>query len=1002
MAAAWPPHIAAVMLDFSNLGLGIDSAAMLTRMSPSEELDGFHIGRQDAGTPAAVASSTSTAAAAASPNPPATVSATSPEDGGRVPTPSATPTLSASSPTSPGAAAITGQAMIWDPYIQNMLTCISALNMAAKAAQKQGLEPLAITAVNAIYVILVATGTDRLDHPAVKSNAEIMTLFYSAQRHLNKLILATKIAAGVWPPPDAMAQLRFQIGQLLIFMQTFVSQCYTFRIQILPGPVEPARLFAEDGTLLVSDPGTFRLIPFFDVDFVPRLEHQSDAVMSCIAELVRIITPDITLDADLSAMSPQRSPQRSPQTSPKLSPQCSPQRFPHMVVRAVASPFSTPSGSPLLSRAVSSPAGLTAPRWDAGASAGGLPEVALRRTRELVVEMGRLLSLVENLGQHLIPDPGSRPSSQFMRHSDESALLSERDVTSMLGTDTPHEIYINFVTQRELLCNNISTLLTIAQSWQDGVMNTDDAMTQMLETTAEVLATMEDMLVATKMLLDQRCSLIQRHVTQSLMLSHVPLRNGTATTTVTITALPSPAASPLHDCSSTSSASSASATSHTMLSSSSLHAPLIHQRRLHRLTMKDLEALHLRAKSLSCLPTHSAASVDHDALVLSATNSDTPSLVPASSTASSIHSDATSVSDVCSRHHVHDADADASLPSPIAALTKPHHRHAYDAAMRLMRPAAAPAPVPAPAAAPVTPRSRLSSALHPLRTSTTVHAAVHHAAIAIHPGTLDPAQAHVRDHVLQRTASLNNDHRLSLMDRRSHALSADPLGIDVGAARTGKPARQDMKLARFFGARELDVSHFQRHKQKELARKFWFLGYDAPTTDISMNMEGQVRGGTLEALVERLTVHDQLVDPSYTNTFFLMMHQFTPSPGQVLRLLIGRYNLVCPAALTADEAAIWREQKLVPVRLRVYNALKIWLEHHWTVQDDAILPDLDHFIRTDVAQHQPLLVWRLLDLLERRDASDARAGRLRPGRLPQPQARDGASVDGCASRADPA
>ncbi|RKP02709.1 hypothetical protein CXG81DRAFT_10478 [Caulochytrium protostelioides] len=139
-----------------------------------------------------------------------------------------------------------------------------------------------------------------------------------------------------------------------------------------------------------------------------------------------------------------------------------------------------------------------------------------------------------------------------------------------------------------------------------------------------------------------------------------------------------------------------------------------------------------------------------------------------------------------------------------------------------------------------------------------------------------------------------------------------------------------------------------------------------------MNMEGQVRGGTLEALVERLTVHDQLVDPSYTNTFFLMMHQFTPSPGQVLRLLIGRYNLVCPAALTADEAAIWREQKLVPVRLRVYNALKIWLEHHWTVQDDAILPDLDHFIRTDVAQHQPLLVWRLLDLLERHQQAATR------------------------------
>jgi hypothetical protein len=38
----------------------------------------------------------------------------------------------------------------------------------------------------------------------------------------------------------------------------------------------------------------------------------------------------------------------------------------------------------------------------------------------------------------------------------------------------------------------------------------------------------------------------------------------------------------------------------------------------------------------------------------------------------------------------------------------------------------------------------------------------------------------------------------------------------------------------------------------------WYLGYDYTPNDIVFNMEGQVKGGTLTALVERLTLHDFL------------------------------------------------------------------------------------------------------------------------------------------------
>ncbi|KAL7929138.1 ras guanine nucleotide exchange factor domain-containing protein [Trichoderma chlorosporum] len=87
--------------------------------------------------------------------------------------------------------------------------------------------------------------------------------------------------------------------------------------------------------------------------------------------------------------------------------------------------------------------------------------------------------------------------------------------------------------------------------------------------------------------------------------------------------------------------------------------------------------------------------------------------------------------------------------------------------------------------------------------------------------------------------------------------------------------------------------------------------------ELVFNKEGQVTGGTLPALVERLTTHEATPDATFVSTFFLTFRLFS-SPIQLTEALIDRFEY-------AEESP----QTSGPVRLRVYNAFKGWLESHW-------------------------------------------------------------------------
>lgn len=87
--------------------------------------------------------------------------------------------------------------------------------------------------------------------------------------------------------------------------------------------------------------------------------------------------------------------------------------------------------------------------------------------------------------------------------------------------------------------------------------------------------------------------------------------------------------------------------------------------------------------------------------------------------------------------------------------------------------------------------------------------------------------------------------------------------------------------------------------------------------ELVYNKEAQICGGTLPALIERLTTHDSTPDATFVSTFYLTFRMFA-TPTQFAETLIDRFHYVGESPRIAG-----------PVRLRVYNVFKGWLESHW-------------------------------------------------------------------------
>ena len=134
--------------------------------------------------------------------------------------------------------------------------------------------------------------------------------------------------------------------------------------------------------------------------------------------------------------------------------------------------------------------------------------------------------------------------------------------------------------------------------------------------------------------------------------------------------------------------------------------------------------------------------------------------------------------------------------------------------------------------------------------------------------------------------------------------------------------------------------------------------------ELTFNKEGQVTGGTLPALVERLTASDATPDAVFVSTFYLTFRLFS-TPETVANALLERFRYCSHDKLAAG-----------PVTLRVYNIFKGWLESHWKHESDSvILPLIIPFATHELSCSQPGASKRLLDLADKVSRNQMAASR---------------------------
>ncbi|MCJ1321965.1 hypothetical protein MMC15_007310 [Xylographa vitiligo] len=136
--------------------------------------------------------------------------------------------------------------------------------------------------------------------------------------------------------------------------------------------------------------------------------------------------------------------------------------------------------------------------------------------------------------------------------------------------------------------------------------------------------------------------------------------------------------------------------------------------------------------------------------------------------------------------------------------------------------------------------------------------------------------------------------------------------------------------------------------------------------ELVFNKDGQISGGTLPALIERLTTDDSTPDALFVSTFYLTFRLFA-TPQEFAQTLIDRFNYVGENAHNAS-----------PVRLRVFNVFKGWLESHWRMDCDRPALDLIlPFAAETLANTIPSTGKRLMDLaLKVSDFNDPLVPRL--------------------------
>ena len=177
------------------------------------------------------------------------------------------------------------------------------------------------------------------------------------------------------------------------------------------------------------------------------------------------------------------------------------------------------------------------------------------------------------------------------------------------------------------------------------------------------------------------------------------------------------------------------------------------------------------------------------------------------------------------------------------------------------------------------------------------------------------------------------------------------------------PNRDSMDLLNFFKSSKLvnteNSQTLVKSESKDSLRSISSYGYDP--MELILNIDGQISGGTLTALVERLTLHDMTIDPLFMSSFLQTFRLFT-TQIELLSLLKLRFNIT-PSHTSTQK---WQTIKQTPVRLRVFNVLKTWIELYLTEGDMGYYEEIMGFITTTIRPIMPSMAMRVIETLKKK------------------------------------
>jgi son of sevenless-like protein len=170
----------------------------------------------------------------------------------------------------------------------------------------------------------------------------------------------------------------------------------------------------------------------------------------------------------------------------------------------------------------------------------------------------------------------------------------------------------------------------------------------------------------------------------------------------------------------------------------------------------------------------------------------------------------------------------------------------------------------------------------------------------------------------------------------------------------------------------------------KVLEKPWYI-LPAHADELELDQAGNVRSGTLLALVERLTSDIAFSNPTRTSTssrpeygvnpalgrdpfpsIFLMTFRTFTTSEELFDLLLDRFSMTRPDNLNQVEVEDWKRRCLVPTQRHVLDVFNLWLEGHRLLEEDPhIAQRLPDFIRQVAAPRLPVEGQALLQNIER-------------------------------------